>query len=72
MTGEANQSTIPEEDLYSPKGNPLVVTLLPVELRTNIMTIDELDSLKRVLFLSLKRSNQDARRRRDHSFNPLE
>ena len=46
MTGEANQPTIPEEDLHSPRDNPLVATPLPVDLGTNIMTIDELDSLK--------------------------
>ena len=43
---EANQSIIPEEDLHSPRGNPLVATPFSVDLGTNIMTTDELDSLK--------------------------
>ena len=46
LTGEANQPTIPEEDIHSPRGNPLVATPLPVDLGTNIMTTNELDSLK--------------------------
>ena len=47
MTGEVNQSiTPPREDPSSPRGNSLVAISLPVELRTNIMTIDKLDSLK--------------------------
>ena len=45
LKGEANQPTIPEEHLHSPMGNPLIATLL-INLGTNIMTTDELDSLK--------------------------
>ena len=45
LTGEANQPT-PEEDLHSPRGNPLVANPFSIDLGTNIMTTDELDSLK--------------------------